>query len=88
MPAQSDLFDRAKRVKVAHQEMLMRKANVVGVGIGYAQRGQKLTSQLSLVVMVSQKLPRELLDAVDVLPSELDGIPVDVQEVGELRAMG
>ena len=65
----------------------MGKANVVGVGIGFAQRGQKATKQLALVVMVSHKLPEELLAAEDIIPRELDGIPVDIQEVGKLRAL-
>jgi hypothetical protein len=87
MSEQAELFERAKQVKAAHQEMLMAKANVVGVGIGFARRGQESTNQLSLVVMVSQKLAIELLETKDIIPRELDGIPVDVQEVGELRAM-
>jgi hypothetical protein len=87
MSDQSELMAHARRIKAAHQDMLMRKANVVGVAIGYAQRAQIPTKQISVVVMVSQKLPRELLDVEDIIPSELEGIPVDVQEVGKLRAI-
>jgi hypothetical protein len=36
--------------------------------------------------MVKQKLPREQLSADDILPTEIDGVPVDVQEVGVIRA--
>ncbi|MBN2044152.1 MAG: hypothetical protein JW757_03950 [Anaerolineales bacterium] len=87
MPDQVELIKKIKQVKAAHQQELMRKANVVGTGIGYARHGHRSTQQLCLVVMVSQKLPRELLDAEDIIPPELDGISVDVQEVGELRAL-
>jgi hypothetical protein len=87
MTHQAELFERVKKVKAAHQEMLMEKANVVGVGIGFAKRGQESTNQLSLVVMVSQKLAIESLETKDIIPHELEGIPVDVQEVGKLRAM-
>jgi hypothetical protein len=36
--------------------------------------------------MVSQKLPPEALTLQDRIPHEIDGVPVDVQEVGALRA--
>jgi len=87
MSDQAELFERAKQVKAAYQEMLLQKANVVGVGIGFAQRNRETTDQLCLVVMVSRKLPSEALSPEDVIPRELDGFPVDVQQMGELRAM-
>ena len=87
MSDQAEQFERLKRVKAAHQEMLMRKPNVVGVGIGYAHRGESVTDQLALVVMVNQKLPQDALAEEDMIPRELDGIPVDVQQVGDIRAM-
>lgn len=78
--------EKIAAVKRARQAELLRKANVVGVGVGYRrQRGQQ-TDTVALVVMVSRKLPREQLAPEDLLPRELDGVPVDVQEVGELRA--
>ena len=79
--------EKVAAVKRARQAELLRKANVVGVGVGYRrQRGQP-TDTVALVVMVSRKLPREQLAPEDLLPRELDGVPVDVQEVGELRAL-
>ena len=87
MPDQIELLQQIKKVKAAHQQMLLTKANVVGVAIGYARRDQSTTEQLGLVVMVSQKLPREMLAEKDLIPRELDGILVDVQEVGKLRAL-
>lgn len=87
MSHQEELYERAKQVKAAHQDMLLQKANVVGVGIGYAQRSSQATDELCLVVMVSQKLPDEALRPEDRIPRELEGVPVDVQQVGDLRAM-
>lgn len=81
-----DASERARQVKNAHLAELMAKANVVGVGIGYLRRGGIKTDQVGLVVMVSRKIPRDRLSARDVIPEEIDGVPVDVQEVGELRA--
>jgi hypothetical protein len=77
---------RASEVKRAYQAELMSKANVVGVGVGYRNRGGERTDEVALVVMVSQKLPREMLAPEDILPREIDGIQVDVQEVGWIKA--
>jgi len=55
----------------------------VGVGVGY--RGGT-RQELILVVMVKQKLPRAQLRKEDLLPQEIEGIPVEVRVVGELRA--
>ena len=86
---QSDLqqaTERAKAVKRAHGDQLLSKANVVGVGVGFCQRGGVRTDTVGLVVMVKHKLPMEKLSMDDVLPEEIDGVPVDVQEVGIIRA--
>lgn len=74
---------RAQAARQEYQKMLMSKANVVGVGIGLRHTGGKHTEELGLVVMVRQKIPAELLAPEDVIPSEIDGVPVDVKEVGE-----
>jgi hypothetical protein len=39
-----------------------------------------------LVVMVNRKLPRANLAADDIVPATIEGVPVDVQEIGEVRA--
>lgn len=63
--------------------MLLAKANVVGVGVGYRSGTER---EVALVVMVKQKLPRTQLREEDLLPGEIEGVPVDVRAVGELRA--
>jgi hypothetical protein len=78
---------KASQVKRAHQAELMAKANGVGVGVGYRQVGGERTETVALVVMVSRKLPAAQLAPQDVLPNEIEGVPVDVQEVGEVRAL-
>lgn len=62
----------------------MSKANVVGVGIGLRHAGGKRTDDLGLVVMVRRKVPQVLLAPEDVIPTEIEGIPVDVKEVGDI----
>lgn len=81
------LIEQASAVKRAHQAELLSKANVVGVGIGYRTIGGQRTDDIALVVMVSKKVPSMELSPQDVLPDEIDGIPVDVQEVGTLTAL-
>jgi len=74
------------RVKRAHEKALLAKANVVGVGVGYrVARGQR-TETIALVVMVRRKVPASRLHPEDVIPAELEGVPVDVQEVGVISA--
>ena len=81
-----DETQRARAVKQAYASQLMAKANVVGVGVGFCQRHGQRTDQVGLVVMVNRKLPAAQLAPEDVIPHEIDGVPVDVQEVGEIRA--
>ena len=81
------ILNRIRAVKDKYERDLMRKKNVVGLGIGLRERGSVLTDETVLTVMVSQKEPRSVLRPEDVIPAELDGVPVDVKEVGTLRAL-
>jgi hypothetical protein len=85
MSEQPDM-SRVQAVKAKYERMLMDKKNVVGVGIGFRERNGELTDQMVLTVMVSQKEPWSRLRRRDRIPSELDGVPVDVKQVGTLRA--
>lgn len=77
---------KIQQVRLAYQDWLMSKANVVGVGIGMRQQQEQSSAVTTLVVMVSRKVPKDQLDAQDIIPSEIDGIPVDIQVVGEISA--
>ena len=81
-----EALQRAQAVRQEHQEALLAKANVTGVGVGLRHTGGQRTEQMGIVVMVSKKVPRAWLDPQDVIPSEIDGVPVDVREVGRLEA--
>ncbi len=76
---------RLRAVKAVYEADLMRKANVVGVGIGL--REGKPTGEPAIVVSVTHKVPLFQLAPGDVIPRELEGVPIDVQAVGELRAL-
>ena len=84
--AQERDLERLRWVKDRHEADLMDKPNVVGVGIGLRQRSGELTDEPAIVVSVTEKLPSSTLNAEDRIPAELEGVPVDVQAVGKLRA--
>lgn len=79
------LAAQAQVVRQVRTGELLRKANVVGVGVGYRRRGGQVTSELGLVALVRRKLPPEQLAPEDCLPGQIDGLALDVQEVGDLH---
>ena len=80
-------IEEIRAVKDRHEEDLLKKKNVVGLGIGYKEVGCQKTKQLSLVVMVRKKESPSRLEAKDLVPAEIEGVPVDVKEVGEIVAL-
>ena len=80
-------MSEAKAVRDKYQAELLRKANVVGVAVGYREKDGQMTDQVALTVMVKKKVPLSQLDAKDVVPPEIEGVIIDVKEVGEIRAL-
>lgn len=76
-----------RRVLKGEQARLLALPNVVGVGIGRKRVGNKVTDELSLVVMVEHKLPLSALAAESVVPQQIAGVPTDVVEVGKVRSL-
>jgi len=83
MPERSDVT----RVKELHKAVILSKPNVVGVGTGYKMKSGQQTSELSIVTLVKRKLPPTALKAEALIPAQVDGIPTDVLEVGEIHAL-
>lgn len=88
LPMSDETFEKLKALQLQHLEDLMSKPNVVGVAIGFAQVGGEATEVPALVVMVGRKLPKEALTEDELLPTELDGVRVDVLETGAFGAFG
>lgn len=84
--SQDEQMAKASAVQAKYIDTLMQKANVVGVGVGLAKENDAYTQEVALVVMVEKKVPLEALALDDRIPSELDGVRVDVQEVGVFTA--
>lgn len=83
----SEVMQRALAVKRRHELALMRKANVVAVGVGLRTQQGALTDEICIVVSVRRKVPAAQLQAGDVIPPVLEGVPVDVQATGEISAL-
>jgi hypothetical protein len=72
-------------VQARHQQELLRYPNVVGVATGTTTRGGRPTGETGLLVLVSRKVPASELEPDEVLPSEIESVPVDVVETGQIR---
>jgi hypothetical protein len=84
---QAEVMEQVRKAKARYETELMQLPNVVGVGIGFKHKNGQPTDEIAVVVNVSQKKPSTDLDEQDRIPPELDGVPVDVQEVGIIRAL-
>lgn len=78
--------ERILQVLKKHKSDLLAKPNVVGVAVGFQHQAGLSTQNLALVVMVERKIPSNLLPPEGQIPASLDGVPVDVQEIGQLDA--
>jgi hypothetical protein len=73
-----------KRQNFSH---LMKRKNVVGVGVGYKVCAGKLTDEVAVTINVMQKVPSAQLAPSDEVPKEVDGLPTDVVETGRFLAI-
>ena len=80
-------MSRIQAVKAKYEKKLLRKRNVVGVGVGFREKDGELTEEMALMVLVRQKQSWSILRRRDRIPTELDGVPVDVKEVGTFKAL-
>ena len=65
-----------------YEDDLLAIPGVIAVGVGFRHRSGVMTEELALVVTVLKKKRPEEIDPRDWIPSELDGVPVDIQETG------
>ena len=88
MPPDPAAVERARAVKAAHEDELMALPSVVAVGVGLRSTGGQITGEVAIVVSVVEKLPVEAIDPDERIPTEIDGVPVDVQQSGVISAGG
>jgi hypothetical protein len=73
-------------VQAGEEEGLLAKPNVNGVALGSKYTDGQDTGEQSIIVLVEQKLPEDMLPADARVPSTVNKIPTDVQEVGVITA--
>ena len=61
--------------------------NVVGVALGEKISENQPTGVASVRLLVRRKYPKNVMSLDEMLPTHVQGIPVDVQEVGEVRPL-
>ena len=69
------LMDKAIKIKEKYAPQLLSIPGVIGVGVGGRKRAK--------IIVSVRKLTEELRSK---LPSELEGIPVEIVEVGAIEA--
>lgn len=73
------------KVLESNRQRLLTYPNVVGLKIGYKIVAGHLTETQAIIVQVKRKLPASKLRPDEVLPFEIDGVPLDVVEVAGLE---
>jgi hypothetical protein len=86
-PMSDQIVQLAREVKHRHEQELLRKANVIAIGVGYCARGGVPTKEVGIIVSVKKKVALSELKAQDVIPATIENVPVDVVETGEIRAL-
>ncbi len=82
----SEIMSALQSAKARYKSKLLKKANVVGVGVGMRMREGEPTGEPAIIVNVTHKMPLEDLPPEDRIPQEIDGVPVDVQPIGKIIA--
>ena len=84
MTDRKTLVERQARLEKLLDEFRRRVSHISGivdVGIGLKHTGGKWTDQISFQIFVRQKAPLSTLSPDQIIPTEFQGIPVDVIEV-------
>ncbi len=85
-PSPDPRVERIQEIKARFEDELLAKANVIGVGVGLRRKSGVTTDEPVLVVLVSHKVPKAQLAEGDFVPDRIEGVPVDVQEIGFIRS--
>lgn len=81
--------ERVHAVHRIQREMdaaLQRTENVVGHAIGYKIKRGQTTTELALVALVQEKVQAARLPSSQLLPRQVDDVPLDVVAVGRVMA--
>ncbi len=84
MQKTNNSIKRVREIKTRYEDLLLAWPGVMSVGVGLRQRDDAPTSEICIVVMVRNKHTIDNPD--EALPDQIEGIPVDVQESGDIAA--
>lgn len=88
MSASDSATEGARKVLKRHEADLLTMPNVIGVGVGLQYVAGESTGEVAIVVLVRSKVAEAELAPDDVVPNSLEGVAVDVQEIGEIKPHG
>lgn len=80
------MMPRIQTVKLQYEQSLLRKRNVVGVGIGKKIADGVRTDEIAVLVFVERKIELSKLNAYDIIPKQLLDFRTDVVETGKIKA--
>ena len=67
------------------EDQLLSIPDVIHVSVGLKEKNGQVTDQLCIRVYVEEKKDREIVPAVELIPAEINGVPTDVNMVGEFE---
>ena len=73
-------IEQVMAIKRRHEAALMRRPNVVGVGVGLVETAAGFQPAIPGIVITVRQAP-----AASAFPAELEGAPVQVLEIGTPR---
>ena len=78
---------KISKVLKRSETRLLKKSNVVGVGIGEKIKDGRRTGRMSLKVYVEKKVVKERLSKQDLVPPLIAEVETDVEEIGRIRPL-
>jgi hypothetical protein len=81
-------YDHIKDVHERYLATLLAIKGVVSVGIGRRRRGGNFVDEFGLHVLVETKRPLDEIAEEELIPSEIEGVPVDIEECGGIISIG
>lgn len=84
--SQSARIEHIREVKARYEDELLGKQNVVSVGIGLPLHGGQPAGEPGIIVSVTRKMASSELAPEDLVPQQLEGVRVWVEEIGQPRA--
>ena len=84
----NDQIKHVRTIKARYESLLLAWPGVMSVGVGLRQRDDAPTDEICIVVTVRNKRTIDNLSPDKALPQQIEGVPVDVQESGDIVAWG